>query len=143
MTAKEGDQVKVHYTGKLPDGSVFDSSREREPLDFQLGSGQMIPGFEKGVIGMNQGDTTTIEVSPEDGFGERNPEAIFEVSRQQLPEDLHPQQGQTLEVKAQNGQRANVVVQEVKLDSIVLDANHPLAGETLIFDIELLSIDGQ
>jgi peptidylprolyl isomerase len=140
MAVKNGDNVKVHYTGKLKDGSVFDSSRDREPLAFQLGAGQLIPGFEKAVVGMEVGDSTSVEIPPKDAYGDRNPEMIIEVSKQQVPPDLNPQVGQTLQVQQGNGQVANVVVHEVKSESIVLDANHPLAGKDLVFDIELVSV---
>jgi len=140
MAVQNGDNVKVHYTGKLKDGSVFDSSRDREPLAFQLGSGQLIPGFEKAVIGMEVGDSTTVEIAPKDAYGDRNPEMLIEVSKQQVPADLNPQVGQTLQVQQGNGQVANVVVHELKPESIVLDANHPLAGKNLVFDIELVSV---
>lgn len=140
MAVKEGDNVKVHYTGKFKDGSVFDSSRDREPLTFQLGSGQLIPGFEKAVVGMEVGDSTTVEIEPKDAYGDRNPEMLIEVSKQQVPPDLNPQVGQTLQVQQGNGQVANVVVHELKPESIVLDANHPLAGKDLVFDIELVSV---
>lgn len=142
MAAKEGDQVKVHYTGKLKeDGSVFDSSRDREPLAFKIGAGQIIPGFENSVVGLEEGDKTTVEVTPEDGYGEYVAERIFEVDKAQVPEDLNPQIGQTLQVKSQDGQTAQVVVNEIKDQSIVLDANHPLAGKDLVFDIELVTVE--
>jgi peptidylprolyl isomerase len=139
MAVKNGDNVKVHYTGKLKDGSVFDSSRDREPLAFQLGSGQLIPGFEKAVVGMEVGDSTTVEIEPKDAYGDRNPDMLIEISKQQVPPDLDPQVGQALQVQQGNGQVANVVVHELKPESIVLDANHPLAGKDLVFDIELVS----
>lgn len=140
MAVKNGDNVKVHYTGKFKDGSVFDSSRDREPLTFQLGAGQIIPGFEQAVVGMSVGDSTTIEIAPKDAYGDRNPEMMIEVSNEQVPPDLKPQIGQTLQVQQGNGQVANVVVAEIKPESIVLDANHPLAGKDLVFDIELVEV---
>lgn len=142
MAAKEGDQVKVHYTGKLKtDGSVFDSSQDREPLSFQIGAGQIIPGFENGIKGLEEGDKTTIEVTPEEGYGQHMPERMFEVDKAQVPEDLNPQVGQSLQVKSQDGQTAQVVVNEIKDDSIVLDANHPLAGKDLVFEVELVKVE--
>ncbi len=140
MPAKNGDNVQVHYTGKLKDGSVFDSSREREPLAFQLGEGQIIPGFESAVVGMSEGDSTTIEIAPKDAYGERKEDMLMEVSKAQVPEGMNPKEGETLQVQTGEGQVANVVVHEVKPESIVLDANHPLAGKDLVFEIELVKV---
>lgn len=142
MSAKKGDKVKVHYTGKLRDGSVFDSSRERQPLEFELGAGQLIPGFESAVMGMNTGDSTTVEIAPKDAYGDRDPEMMIEVPQTQVPEGMNPQVGQTLQVQQGNGQVANVVVAELRDESIILDANHPLAGKELIFEIELVELAG-
>lgn len=140
MPAKKGDQVKVHYTGKLKDGSVFDSSKDREPLAFELGAGQIIPGFEEAVMGMDQGDSTTVEIAPKDAYGDHNPEMLIEVDKAQVPEGMNPQVGQMLQVQRGDGGVSNVVVNEVKDASIVLDANHPLAGKDLIFEIELVEV---
>ncbi len=142
MSAKKGDKVKVHYTGKLRDGSVFDSSRERQPLEFELGAGQLIPGFESAVMGMNAGDSITVEIAPKDAYGDRDPQMMIEVPQTQVPEGMNPQVGQTLQVQQGNGQVANVVVAELRDESIILDANHPLAGKELIFEIELVELAG-
>lgn len=141
MAAKQGDNVKVHYTGKLQDGQVFDSSVNKDPLGFQLGAGQLIPGFEKAVMGMNVGDKATIEIPSAEAYGAHNDEMLIEVSKQQMPAGLEPEVGMTLQVQQPDGQPTNVVIYEVREQSIVLDANHPLAGKDLIFDIEVVAIN--
>lgn len=138
--AKSGDTVQVHYTGKLEDGSVFDSSRERDPLEFQLGAGNMIPGFEKAVQGMEVGDSKTVDIPSNEAYGDHNSEMMLEVPRQDVPEDINPEEGQQLAVKRQDGSSMPVVVAQVTEEKVVLDANHPLAGKDLTFDIELMSI---
>ncbi|HAA15060.1 MAG TPA: peptidylprolyl isomerase [Cytophagales bacterium] len=141
MGASKGDNVKVHYTGTLKDGSVFDSSREREPLGFTLGAGQMIPGFEKAVEGMEVGETVTAELAPEDAYGPHSEEMLVDVPKDQVPADINPTVGQQLQLQRQDGGVMNVVVKEVNEGNIVLDANHPLAGKDLIFEIELMEIN--
>jgi FKBP-type peptidyl-prolyl cis-trans isomerase 2 len=138
--AKNGDQVKVHYTGKLNDGTVFDSSEGREPLEFTIGSGRIIPGFENAVIGMKEGDSTTVNISTEDAYGEYNEKLVQVIERTTLPEDLEPEVGQRLEAVRGDGTRLAVQVMEVNDTNVTLDANHPLAGKELIFDIELVKI---
>lgn len=140
---KEGDTVKVHYTGKLTDeGSVFDSSREREPLEFTLGQGQLIPGFEKAVIGMEEGDNTTINIPSDEAYGERREDLELEVSKSDLPDNVDPQVGMQLQMQQkQNGQAIPVQITAVKDDYVTLDANHPLAGKDLTFDIELVELE--
>ena len=137
---KKGDKVKVHYTGKLQDGSVFDSSIDREPLEFEVGAGMMIAGFDAAVNGMKIGDKKVAEIPANEAYGEVNKDMIVEVKRTQLPPDLEPQVGQQLGMQQPNGQSVPVVVTEVKEESIVIDANHPLAGKDLIFEIELMEI---
>lgn len=139
---KEGDTVKVHYTGKLNDGSVFDTSRERnEPLEFTLGQGQLIPGFEKAVEGMNVGDSTTVEIPTDEAYGERRDDLELEISRDELPDNIEPEVGMQLQMQQQqNGQAIPVQITEVTDDKVKLDANHPLAGKDLTFDIELVEI---
>lgn len=139
---KEGDTVKVHYTGKLNDGSVFDTSRERnEPLEFTLGQGQLIPGFEKAVEGMNVGDSTTVEIPTDEAYGERRDDLELEISRDELPDHIEPEVGMQLQMQQQqNGQAIPVQITEVNDDKVKLDANHPLAGKDLTFDIELVEI---
>ncbi|WP_236980014.1 FKBP-type peptidyl-prolyl cis-trans isomerase [Membranihabitans maritimus] len=139
--AKSGDTVKVHYTGKLKDGSIFDSSRDREPLEFKLGAGMMIPGFDKAVDGMKIGDSITTEISANDAYGEKSDEMVIDIPKDQLPEGINPEIGQQLTMQHPSGQSIPVVVTKVEEASIEIDANHPLAGKDLIFDIELVSIN--
>ena len=137
---KEGDTVKVHYTGKLTDdGTVFDSSREREPLEFTLGEGKLIPGFENAVVGMEEGDSTTVDLASEDAYGERREDLELEVSKSDLPENIDPQVGMQLQMQQQeDGQTIPVQITAVEDEYVKLDANHPLAGKDLTFDIELI-----
>ncbi len=138
--AKEGDKVKVHYTGKFEDGEVFDSSADREPLEFTLGQGQVIPGFENGIKGMEIGEKKSITVAPEDGYGPRHDQNIIEVKKSVFPADIVPEVGRQLQVQSPDGNRMNVVISDVKDETVTLDANHPLAGKTLVFDVELVEI---
>jgi FKBP-type peptidyl-prolyl cis-trans isomerase 2 len=139
--AKNGDKVKVHYTGRLGDDNVFDSSREREPLEFQLGNGQLIPGFEEAVIGMNAGETKTFKIQANEAYGEHREELVQQVPRQQFPSDMEVKVGQRFQINQQEGEQPLVVtVTEVSDTSVTIDANHPLAGEDLTFDIELVEI---
>ena len=138
---KKGDKVKVHYTGKLKDGSVFDSSVNREPLEFEVGAGMMIPGFDSAVHGMTVGDKKTAEISSAEAYGPVNDEMIIDVPKDNLPEDLKPEVGQQLSMQQPNGQAVPVMVKAVEEKSIKIDANHPLAGKDLIFEIELVEIN--
>ena len=138
--AKDGDTVKVHYTGTLENGEVFDTSKEREPLEFQLGQGQLIPGFEKAVIGMSEGDSTKVDIPSDEAYGEVRDDLIINVPKDQLPDDVEPKIGMQLQVNQQNGQPIPVRITEIKDEELVLDANHPLAGKDLTFDIELLEV---
>jgi peptidylprolyl isomerase len=138
--AKQGDTVKVHYTGKLDDGTVFDSSQEREPLEFTIGTGSIIPGFEQAVIGMTPGESKT-EVIPNDrAYGPYLEEMILEVERQQFPSDIEPEVGQQLQLQHPTGEVIPVIITDVSPSTVTLDANHPLAGENLTFDIQLVAI---
>ncbi len=139
--AKEGDTVQVHYTGTLGDGSQFDSSRERDPLRFTLGQGEIIPGFEKAVSGMNVGEKKDVTLPAAEAYGERREGMTTEVAREKLPENLDPKEGMTLQVQTGKDQTATVTVAEVKDESITIDANHPLAGKDLNFEIELVNIE--
>jgi peptidylprolyl isomerase len=139
--AKTGDTVRVHYTGRLDDGSVFDSSREREPLSFQLGSGQVISGFDDAITGMLQGETKTVRIPADDAYGQRRPELMLEVERSAFPDTIEPEVGQRLQMSQGPGQATVVTVAEVAEERVTLDANHPLAGEDLTFDLELVGID--
>jgi FKBP-type peptidyl-prolyl cis-trans isomerase SlpA len=134
---KEGSKVKVHYTGKLTDNNVFDSSVEREPLEFVVGEGMLIPGFEQGLMGMQVGETKTIELSPEQAYGEVREELINEVPTQNLPEGV--EEGQMLQANTEAGP-ITVVVSKINEETAIVDANHPLAGKTLIFDLEVVEV---
>jgi peptidylprolyl isomerase len=137
---KEGDVVKVHYTGKLINGEQFDSSVGRDPLEFTVGAGQMIRGFDAAMPGMTLGEKKTINIAPEDAYGERSEEAIIEFPKENVPPDMKLEPGMPLTLSNQAGQPVPVIVVEVKEEVIVLDANHFLAGQELIFDIELVEI---
>lgn len=137
---KAGDVVKVHYTGKLVNGDQFDSSAGREPLEFTVGAGQMIKGFDDAIPGMIIGDKKTINIAPEDAYGPRSEEAIIDFPKANVPADMKLEPGMQLTLSNQAGQPVPVVVVEVKDDVIVLDANHFLAGQELVFDIELVEI---
>jgi peptidylprolyl isomerase len=138
--AKQGDTVKVHYTGRLADGSTFDSSAETEPLKFTLGTGQVIPGFEGAVVGMEPGDTKTTTIPAGEAYGPYDDDMLLEVERTQFPAEMDPQVGQRLQVRQADGETFSVVVAGVEAESITLDANHPLAGQDLTFEIRLVEI---
>ena len=138
--AQSGDTVSVHYTGKLSDETVFDSSRDREPLSFEIGAGKFIPGFEKSVVGMAPGDTKTITIESEKAYGPYREDQVVEIEKDRLPDNIKPEVGQQLQVQQANGETSVVVIKDVSDGSVVLDANHPLAGKDLIFDIELVSV---
>lgn len=138
---KKGDVVQVHYTGKLTNGEQFDSSVGREPLEFKVGAGMMIPGFDKGVEGMALGDKKTININAADGYGERDEQNIIPFPIENVPGDMKLQVGQQLTLRNDQGQPVQVTVTEIKEDVVVLDANHFLAGKDLIFDVELVSIN--
>ncbi len=138
--AREGDSVRVHYIGKLLDGTVFDSSSGREPLEFTIGSGMLIPGFERGVIGMEPGERRTTTIPVADAYGPRIEENVVVVERSELPPGMDPNVGEHLEISGDEGEKISVRVTETSASSITLDANHPLAGQDLVFDIELLDI---
>ena len=137
---KSGDKVKVHYHGKLQNGETFDSSQGRDPLEFTVGGGQVIKGFDQGVMGMQVGDKRTVEIEVTDAYGEKNEEMVIEFPKTQFPPDMKPEVGMQLMMNNGEGQSFPVLVKEVKEESVLLDANHPLAGENLIFDIELVEI---
>ena len=138
--AKTGDVVKVHYTGKLTSGEQFDSSVGREPLEFTVGAGQMIKGFDLALPGMAIGEKKTINIAPAEGYGERSEEAIIPFPKENVPADMKLEPGMTLTLSNQMGQPVPVIVVEVQEAVIILDANHFLAGQELIFDIELVEI---
>jgi FKBP-type peptidyl-prolyl cis-trans isomerase 2 len=137
---KDGDTVKVHYTGKLENGEVFDTSKEKEPFEFTVGKKAVIPGFETGVVGMEVGDTKTIEIAPEEAYGAKRDELVVEVKKSELPDDITPTIGQRLQIKQEGGNPIVVTITDLNEDIITLDANHPLAGYTLFFDVEVVDI---
>ncbi|MBK7099621.1 MAG: peptidylprolyl isomerase [Sphingobacteriales bacterium] len=139
---KNGDKIKVHYHGKLTSGETFDKSEGRDPLAFEVGSGMVIKGFDDGVIGMAVGEKKTIQIPVEEAYGTKNPEMIVEMPKDRFPADLQVEVGLPLLMNDQNGQQFQVVVAEILEDSITLDANHPLAGQELVFDLELVEIEG-
>lgn len=134
------DKVKVHYTGKLKTGEVFDSSLERDPLEFTVGAGQMIKGFDQAVNGMELNEKKTVTIPSAEAYGDRNEQLISAVAKAELPQDMKPEVGQTLVATDQQGHQTHVLVTEVSETSITIDANHPLAGKDLIFEIELVEI---
>jgi peptidylprolyl isomerase len=138
--AKNGDTVKVHYTGKLEDGTVFDSSMNDEPLEFTIGEGDLIPGFEQAVIGMAPGESKIEKIMSDQAYGPRLDEMVMEVEREFMPPNFVPEVGQQLQVRQSDGEVIPVVIIDVSDASVTLDANHPLAGMDLIFEIELLEI---
>jgi peptidylprolyl isomerase len=140
MQAKRGDTVHVHYKGSLEDGSVFDSSEGGDPLEFTIGAGEVIPGFEDAVLGMNAGDRKRETILAERAYGERQNELIFKVDRGQIPPGTEVELGDMLRIGFPDGQNASVQVIELDDRSVTLDANHPLAGKTLIFDLELVGL---
>lgn len=139
---KSGDTVRVHYHGRLTDGTTFDSSEGRDPLEFEVGSGMVIAGFDNGVMGMAIGDKKTVHIAVEEAYGPKNPEMVIEFPRNQVPEGMPLEKGMRLNLNNSAGQVVPVVITEIGEESILLDANHPLAGEDLIFDIELVEIIG-
>ena len=140
IQAKSGDTVKIHYTGTLDDGTQFDSSADREPLQFTLGSGQVITGFDMAVEGMAVGDKKSVSISAENGYGPHHEQMVQEVRKSALPEDLEPTEGMMLQASKADGETIKIMVVAVKDDTIMVDGNHPLAGKTLNFDIELVEI---
>ncbi len=140
VQANHGDTVKVHYVGKLEDGTVFDSSYDREPLEFTIGQRQLIPGFEQGVIGMEPGESRTITITADQAYGPYRPEKVIDVDRRQLPEDMEPEVGMRLRGIEPSGRVIDFTIIGVTDSEVTLDGNHPLAGKNLSFDIELLEI---
>lgn len=147
--AKTGDKVKLNFTGKLEDGTIFDSSDDcmddecgcqEGPMEFIIGAGETFPALEEAVIGMRVGESRTVQLAADDGYGERNEDMVVEVSRSQLPADLVPEEGQVLELTDESGETFPVWVTAVEEESVTLDANHPLAGRDLLFELELLEI---
>lgn len=142
MEAKTGDKVRVHYTGRLIDGTIFDSSEGRDPLEFTVGAGQMIKGFDAGVQGMQVGDKKTLQIPAAEAYGERDEDAIIEFPAENVPSDMKLEPGMQLSLRNQYGQPVPVVVLEIREELIIMDANHTLAGKELVFDVELVEIVG-
>ena len=139
---KTGDKVKVHYHGKLTNGETFDSSEGRAPLEFEVGSGMVIKGFDDGVTGMSVGEKKTVSIPFNEAYGPRNPEMLVDFPKDKFPSDMELEVGMQLMMNNGAGQQFPVVVTQIKEDAVVLDANHPLAGQDLVFDIELVEIVG-
>ena len=138
---KQNDTVKVHYTGKLTNGQVFDSSLEREPLEVTIGEGRLIPGFENALIDMKLNDKKTVEISKDEAYGDIQKELFHEVQKEQLPQDMQPEIGMGLASKGPDGVEHQFRVVDVKDNHIVVDGNHPLAGQDLVFDLEVVEIN--
>ena len=140
VQAQLGDTVQVHYTGRLTDGTTFDSSAQRDPLEFTLGQGEIIPGFEQAILGMQPEDSKTVTISSEQAYGPHRAELLICVERQEFPTEIQPQVGQRLQMTQNDGTPVPVVVTAVTEADVTLDANHPLAGQELVFDITLVAI---
>jgi FKBP-type peptidyl-prolyl cis-trans isomerase 2 len=140
MQVKNGDTVRVHYHGRLTDGTTFDSSEGRDPLEFQVGAGMVIKGFDNGVIDMQVGDKKTLDIPVDDAYGPKNAELIMEFPKDNIPAELNPEVGMDLQMSNPEGQVFPVKVAAIGSEFITLDANHPLAGEDLVFEIELVEI---
>lgn len=138
--AKTGDTVKIHYTGRLKDGTVFDSSQGRDPLEFTLGSGMVIPGFDQGVTGMNVGESRQIEIPADQAYGPHHPQLVGQIPTEHLPPDLQPEVGMGLRLQRPDGQPIDAMVTEVSPEAVTVDANHPLAGQDLFFALELVDV---
>lgn len=139
MAVKNGDSVFVHYTGRLDAGSIFDSSEGRDPLEFVMGGGMIIPGFEKAVDGKNVGDKISVSIPPEQAYGQRNEEMVLIVPRNEVPDSIQPETGMQLRLTLEEGE-LDVIVSRVTDEEVELDGNHPLAGKTLHFDIDIVEI---
>jgi len=138
--AKSGDVVHVHYTGKLEDNSVFDTSEGRDPLSFELGKNQVVPGFEKAVSGMEEGEKKTVTIPPAEAYGPRAEQLIFTAPRENLPPGHDPKVGEVFRLETRDGHQLDVIVTDTDEESVQMDGNHPLAGKDLTFDIELVKI---
>ncbi len=140
QVVKKGDTIKIHYHGTLNDGSIFDSSKQREPLEFEVGSGMVIPGFDDGVMNMKVGDVKTINIPFDEAYGPVQEEMIIDFPRNQFPEDMQPEAGMQLQMSDKSGQNFPVVIISANDEIVKLDANHPLAGKDLTFELELIDI---
>ena len=142
QAVKKGDTVKVHYHGKLTSGETFDSSDGRDPLEFEVGSGMVIKGFDDGVTGMAVGDKKTINIPYDEAYGPLNPDMLIEMPKERFPADMELEPGTPLLMSDGQGQQFQVTIKEIKENTVMLDANHPLAGKDLVFDLELVEIVG-
>ena len=140
QAAKAGDKLRIHYTGRLDDGTVFDNSEGRDPLEFTVGNGEIIPGLERAMIGMEVGESREVTVAPEEAYGARDDQRVQSVPREAIPDSIPTEPGTQLSMKTQDGQTIPVVVSNVTDSHVELDANHPLAGKTLTFDVTLVEI---
>ena len=140
MPAKNGDTVRVHYTGTLEDGTVFDSSLDRDPLEVTLGEGMLIPGFENALLGMKKGESKTVVIKPEDAYGEHQEDLVLQISRANVPPHIKPETGALVQLSMEGGEELEAMITEVTTMAVTLDANHPLAGEELTFAIKLEDI---
>lgn len=139
MSIKEGDTIKIHYTGKFEDGTVFDTSEKgKEPLEFKVGEGKLIKGFEKAVLGMKKDEEKEFTLKPAEAYGEPNPQLVQKVPRDQIPQDQEPKKGMMMMVGLPNGQQIPATLTEVTEKEVTVDLNHPLAGKTLIFQIKIV-----
>jgi peptidylprolyl isomerase len=143
MQVKVGDTVRVHYTGRLTTGEQFDSSAGREPLEFEVGAGMMIKGFDDAVVGMQIGDKKTVSLAPAEAYGERRQEMIVEFPKENFPAEITPEVGMQLMMNNGAGHQVPVTITEILVDVVILDANHQLAGQELVFDIEMVEIDAK
>ena len=140
VAAKLGDTVKVHYTGTLNDGSVFDTSENMDPLQFTLGEGEVIPGFENAVVGMNVGDNKEVVIPSDEGYGDPDDDLVLVVERSEMPSEITPEVGMVLKATGQDGGESHIVITDITEENVTLDGNHPLAGQDLTFNIELVEI---
>lgn len=139
--AQIGNRVSVHYTGKLKSGEVFDSSKDRDPLEFTLGNKELLAGFEEGVIGMKPGESKTVTLEPEQAFGDRREDLLLKLPKREFPQNITPSVGLQLNLSNASGASMTVVITDVDEESVTLDGNHPMAGQTVVFDIELLEVN--
>jgi peptidylprolyl isomerase len=139
--AKNGDTVKVHYTGTLEDGTVFDSSKERDPLQFTLGKGQLIKGFEEAVIGMSVGETKSVRIPSDEAYGSHREDLLLKFNKSDFPPDIEPKGGLVINLVSPDGRNLLATITEISGDSVTLDANHPLAGKDLTFNIDLVEVE--
>jgi peptidylprolyl isomerase len=138
--AKNGDTVKVHFTGRLENGEVFSKSEVESPIEVTLGNGELLPGFERGIVGMEVGEKKTITVPPEEAYGPKQEDLMVEINKSNLPENVTPAIGKGLRIRQSDGEDIRVIISDMTEDTVTLDGNHPLAGVTLLFELELVGI---